>query len=169
MLVEASKPQDLEQILTISRQVGVFSPEEVDTVDELFQGYLDDALKSGYNFLTCREAERVLGFACWGPTALTMGTIDLYWICTDKNYQGHGVAARLFEAVEANTRQAGRWLIVIWTSSKPEYEAARRFYLKMGCTLSTLIADFYDLGDDLCVFILRLEDGSPVNGQAVAR
>ncbi|MCE1254224.1 MAG: GNAT family N-acetyltransferase [Anaerolineae bacterium] len=164
MVVEPSLAQDLEQILDISREVGVFSDEEVDTVDELFQGYLSDAVKSGYNFLSCREDGKILGFACWGPTALTMGTIDLYWICTDKNAQGRGVAARLFKAVEDYARQAGRWLIVIWTSSKLEYEAARRFYLKMGCKLTTQIADFYDHGDDLCVFIRRLDADDSVNG-----
>lgn len=157
MIIDKSKPEELEQILSVARRVGAFSDEEVDTVAELFEGYLKDPLKSGYNYLTCREGDRVLGFACWGPTALSQGAVDLYWICTAKDQQGKGVAGQLFQAVEEAARNIGRWLMVIWTSSKPEYAPARRFYAKMGCELATQIRDFYDRDDDLCVFIRRLD------------
>jgi GNAT superfamily N-acetyltransferase len=152
-----SLPGDLGEILEISRNVGVFSQEEVDTVDELFQGYLNDPVKSGYNYLSCRKDGRLAGFACWGPTALSRGTVDMYWICTDKAFQGQGIAGELFKAVEKNARQAGRWQLVIWTSSKAEYAQARQFYLKMGCSLAVQITDFYDRGDDLCVYTRRLD------------
>jgi len=155
--VSASLPGDLPEILDVSRRAGVFSEEEVDTVDELFQGYLTDPVKSGYNYLSCRQDGRLAGFACWGPTALSHGTVDLYWICTDKAAQGRGIASALFRDVEEKARQAGRWQLVIWTSSKPEYAQARQFYLKMGCSLAVQIGDFYDRGDDLCVYIHRLD------------
>jgi GNAT superfamily N-acetyltransferase len=153
----SSKPGDLPEILDISRNVGVFSQEEVDTVDELFQGYLTDPVKSGYNYLSCRKDGKMAGFACWGPTALSKGTVDMYWICTDKAFQGQGIAGALFKAVEENARKAERWQLVIWTSSKPEYAQARQFYLKMGCKLVVQIDDFYERGDDLCVFIRKLD------------
>jgi GNAT superfamily N-acetyltransferase len=152
-----SKPGDLAEILDVSRNVGVFSQEEVDTVDELFQGYLTDPVKSGYNYLSCRKDGKMAGFACWGPTALSKGTVDLYWICTDKAFQGQGIAGALFRAVEDAARKAERWQLVIWTSSKPEYGQARQFYLKMGCQLAVQIADFYERGDDLCVYIRKLD------------
>jgi GNAT superfamily N-acetyltransferase len=152
-----SLPGDLPEIIQISRNVGVFSEEEVATVDELFQGYLSDPVKSGYNYLSCRVEGMLAGFACWGPTALSKGTVDLYWICADKKFQGLGIAADLFQAVEKCALEAERWQMVIWTSSKPEYAQARRFYLKMGCILAVQIPDFYERGDDLCVFIRKLE------------
>jgi GNAT superfamily N-acetyltransferase len=148
---------ELEEILSISQNVGVFSKEEVATVDELFQGYLKDPVISGYNYLSCRLNGAFAGYACWGPTALSKGTVDLYWICVDKSFQNQGIAAELFRAVEKKAAEAGRWQIVIWTSSKPEYEQARRFYQKMGCVLATQITDFYDRGDDLCVYMRILE------------
>ena len=157
MPVEISRPSDRAAILAVARSVGVFSDEEVDTVDELFEGYLESPEKSGYNFLTFREGEAVLGFACWGPTALSKGAVDLYWIATAAEAQGKGVARALFEAVVAAARAAGRWLMVIWTSSRPEYEAARNFYRRMGCDLAVQLADFYDRGEALCVFTFRLE------------
>jgi GNAT superfamily N-acetyltransferase len=151
-----SRPSDRAAILACARSVGVFDDEEVNTVDELFDGYLRDAVKSGYNFLSYRDGDALLGFACWGPTSLSKGAADLYWICAAREAQGRGVAAELFRAVEEAARAAGRWLIVIWTSSRPDYEPARRFYLRMGCALAAQLADFYDRGEDLCVFVKRL-------------
>ena len=157
MPVEISQPTDLAAILAVARSTGVFSAEEVSTVAELFEGYLQSPEKSGYNFLSYRDGEDLLGFACWGPTALTKGTVDLYWIATSAEAQGKGVATALFEAVVEAARAAGRWLMVIWTSDRPEYQAARNFYQRMGCDLALQLADFYDRGEALCVFTLRLE------------
>lgn len=156
MQVIPSTPEDRPAILAAARSVGVFNAEEVETVNELFDGYVRDPQASGYNFLSCKDGEELLGFACWGPTALSHGATDLYWICTAQNAHGRGVASALFRAVEDAVRQLGRWLIVIWTSSREEYAPARQFYLRLGCVLQTQITDFYDHGEDLCVFVRRV-------------
>jgi len=156
--VASSLPADRAAILAIAQHTGVFTPEEVDTVAELFDGFESDPVQSGYNFLSARDpaTAALLGFACWGPTSLSKGAADLYWIATDPAAQGRGVAAALFHAVEDAVHAAGRWLIVIWTSSRPEYAAARAFYQRVGAELSLQLTDFYDRGDDLCVFVRRL-------------
>jgi len=160
MTIELSRLDDRAPILAVAREVGVFDAEEVDVVAELFDGYLRDPVQSGYNFISDRDPATgaVLGFACWGPTSLSRGAADLYWIATARAAQGQGVAAGLFRAVEAAVRASGRWLIVIWTSSKPSYAAARHFYLRMGCEQSLQLTDFYDRGDDLVVFVRRLSE-----------
>jgi GNAT superfamily N-acetyltransferase len=157
--VLSSLSSDRPAILAAARSVGVFNDEEVATVDELFDGYLRSPEKSGYNFLSCKDGADVLGFACWGPTSLSKGAVDLYWICTADHAQGQGVAAALFRAVEERARAIGRWLIVIWTSSRPDYAPARNFYLRMGCELALQLSEFYDRGEDLCVFTRRLDVG----------
>jgi len=151
-----SAPEDLPAILTCARGVGVFSDEEVATVEELFEGYLKDPVKSGYNFISCYAAESLVGFACWGPTALSKGAADLYWICAAREVQKQGVASALLRAVEEAARSAGRWLIVIWTSNRPEYAPARNFYQRQGCELKIQLTDFYDRGEDLCVFVKNI-------------
>jgi GNAT superfamily N-acetyltransferase len=157
--VAPSRPEDRAAVALISERTGVFTPEEVQTALELFDGYLSDPQRSGYNFLSYYAPAdgRLLGFACWGPTALSKGAADLYWLATDPAAQGQGVAAALFRAVQAAVRAAGRWLIVIWTSNSPHYTPARRFYERQGCTLAMQLADFYDRGDDLCVYVYRLD------------
>jgi GNAT superfamily N-acetyltransferase len=156
MTVSTSEASEREAIIAIAHSTAVFSPEEMETVGELFDDYLRDANASGYNFLSYRENGAVQGFACWGPASLSNGAADLYWISTAPAAQGRGVATALFHAIEAAVQAAGRWLIVIWTSSRPEYAAARQFYLRQGCALTAQVPDFYDRGDDLCMYTRRL-------------
>ena len=154
--ITQAAPTDEAEIMACTQAAGVFSGAEVATVAELFAGYMDDPQVSGYNFLVCRDAERLYGFACWGPTDLTAGTTDLYWICTHPDAQGRGVARALFTTVESAVRAIGRWQIVIWTSSKADYLPAQRFYSQMQCTLVAQIADYYAVADDLCIYVRRL-------------
>jgi ribosomal protein S18 acetylase RimI-like enzyme len=157
MQITHSKPEDINEILQLSRAVTVFSSEEVDTVKELFEGYLKSPKESGYNFLSCHEGDELLGYACWGPTSLTRGTVDLYWVATSPKAQGRGVARNLLQQVEKDAVAAGNYLMVIWTSSKAEYEPARKFYARYGCTLSAQLTDFYDHGDDLVIFTKKMQ------------
>ena len=156
MPIIASRPTDLPELLTITRAVGVFSEEEVATVKELFDAYLEDAEANGYHFLSYQEGEAILGFACWGPTDLSHGAADLYWMVTAPQAHGRGVAKSLFQAVVEAVRAQGRWLIMIWTSGRPEYEPARQFYQRIGCTLAARIPDFYERGDDLYIYTHQL-------------
>jgi GNAT superfamily N-acetyltransferase len=157
MTVLPSRPGDREAIRAITHNAGVFNAEEVATAVELFDAYVADP-HCGYNFLSdYDESGTVRGYACWGPASLSRGAVDLYWICTDPSAQGQGVGAALFQAVIDAVRAAGRWLIMIWTSSVPAYEPARRFYLRQGCQLSMQLKDFYDRGDDLCVYTFSLD------------
>lgn len=157
MPVLASRPDDRAAIRAITASAGVFNAEEVDTALELFDAYLRGP-QSGYNFLSEYDAHgQVRGYVCWGPASLSRGAVDLYWICTDPAAQGRGVGAALFTAVVDAVRAAGRWLIMIWTSSQPPYAPARRFYARMGCVLSLQLKDFYDRGDDLCVYTYYLD------------
>ncbi len=158
LVVAPARPEDRAAIALVCERTGAFTPEEVQTALELFDGYVTDAQRTGYNFIGCYTADdgRLLGFVCWGPTALSKGAADMYWLATDPAAQGRGVATALFQAVEDAVRAAGRWLIMIWTSSEPAYEAARRLYLRRGCTLAMQITDFYDRGDDLCAYVRRL-------------
>lgn len=44
-------------------------------------------------------------------------------------------------------------LIVIETSSQESCGGTREFYLKIGCTLTAQIPDFYDQGDDKLIYL----------------
>jgi GNAT superfamily N-acetyltransferase len=156
-LIDATRREDVEAILAISRGVGVFDAEEVATVGELLDDYFDrGAQHSGYYFLTCRLDGRVAGFACYGPRALTFGTYDLYWIATDKALSGRGVGGALLQAVAHDVRALGGRMVVAETSGREEYAPTRRFYETHGYERAAAITDFYAPGDDLVIYVQHL-------------
>jgi GNAT superfamily N-acetyltransferase len=144
---------DIERI---TYAAGNFRADELTTPLELFDGYLRDPVISGYNFLSAKREARVVGYACYGPTALTEATYDLYWIVAEASVHGQGVGRALFDRVCHEITQRGGRLLMIWTSSTSAYEQARNFYLRMGCQLEARVKDFYRPADDLCIFSKRL-------------
>jgi ribosomal protein S18 acetylase RimI-like enzyme len=149
--------KDGAQIHSITANNTVFNQEEVVCVDELWGEYLTHGSeKSGYYFLVEKEDERVLGYACYGPRALTSGTFDLYWIAVDPTIHHGGIGRKLLTASEEAIHQLGGRLIVLETSGLPTYEPTRRFYVATGYTLEATLKDFYSPGDDLVIFTKHL-------------
>ncbi len=156
MIAEAIA-SDGPQIHAITAHTTVFSPEEVECVDELWgecQSLGQE--KSGYYFLVEREDGHVLGYACYGPRALTDRTYDLYWIAVDPDARRGGVGRRLLAATEDAVRKLGGRLLIVETSGLPKYEPTRAFYLATGYLLEATLKDFYEDGDDLVIFTKRL-------------
>lgn len=157
LTVRRVEERDREAILQISATVGVFTEEEVATVDELLRAHLYDPEQRDYHFFAaCDHQDRVLGFVCFGPTALTEGTFDLYWIAVSKSAQGRGVGRMLMEWTEEHLRAAGGRLLVVETSGTPEYAPTRRFYERLGYEGRLAVPDYYRPGDDLIVYSKRL-------------
>ncbi len=150
--VENSRPEDRTAIGEIARRSGVFSKEEEATVYELFDAHLQSA-DSGYEWLSARTGDALAGFVCYGPTPLAQGAYDLYWICTDPDWQDRGVGRSLFSAMEKEIRNRNGRLMMIWTSSAKEYLPALKFYKRAGCEPSARIRDYYRPGEDLLVYI----------------
>lgn len=156
-MISTPEKKDGQQINIINTKNTVFSKEEVECVDELFEEFLTQGSElSGYHFLVDKEDERVLGYACYGPRSLTSGTYDLYWIAVDPSIHRGGVGRRLLAASEEAVRTLGGRLIVLETSGLPEYEPTRKFYLATGYTLEATLKDFYKDGDDLVIFTKHL-------------
>ena len=157
MIVTATGP-DGPQIHAITANAGVFSPEEVQCVDELWEEYqAQGSERCGYYFIVEKEEARVLVYACYGPRALTSGTYDLYWIAVDPNARRGGVGRTLLSATEQAVRQLGGRLLFVETSGLPKYAPTRAFYVGTGYLLEATIKDFYEDGDDLVIFTKRLQ------------
>ena len=99
----------------------------------------------------------MLGFACYGPRPLTRGTFDLYWIAVRCTAQGRGVGGALLQRVAQEVRAMGGRMIVAETSGRPDYAPTRRFYETHGYVREATITDFYAPGDDLVIYVQRLQ------------
>ena len=155
-MVSLAVERDGEQVVALAAAAGNFTAEEVECVNELWQAYREDGEDSSYIFFVYRDGERVLGFACYGPQSLAQGVFDLYWIATAPEARGRGVGRALMRTVETAVRERGGRLLVVETSSTPEYAAARRFYETCGYRYEAVIHDFYTPGDDLLIFVKQL-------------
>ncbi len=141
----------------LTAATGLFRPDEVAIAVEL----LDDALAGDddYRFLGAYADDRLVGYACWGPTPGTEGTFDLYWIVVDPDRQGKGVGTQLLRAVEDTlTTNRGR-LVVVETSSRADYAPTRAFYERRGYAQAARLPGYYAPGDDLVIFLKDLTHG----------
>ena len=154
--ISATRRDEFDAIMEMTRRAAVFNETEVDTVTELLEGYEEGPEISGYNFLSCRENGKVIGYACWGPRELSGNGYDLYWICADPAVHSKGVGRALMNAVEEEIRKRNGVWLVIETSDTDHYAPARRLYERCGYTLAMLLQDFYHDGDGLCTYTKRL-------------
>jgi len=149
------EPRDRSRIKEIVVSSGKFNQEEIATALELVDEALERGEKSGYIFAVLeigKEHPVVHAYACYGPTPLTQGVYDLYWIVTDPTVQGKGFGRRLIEYVERDVIKRRGRMLLIETSSQETYSPTIRFYEKAGYELVARIKNFYRIGDDKLVF-----------------
>ena len=150
---------DRPAIARVLETCGAFQDHEVAIGLELVDESLDPGPSTDYRWFLAERGGEVVGFACFGPVPLTVGTFDLYWIAVGPEARGTGAASRLDEAVtEAVRGLGGRWLLAE-TSSTPPYGPAHSFYARRGYRLLGRIEDFYRPGDDRLTFGKRLDQG----------
>ncbi len=144
---------DVPFLKSIVVSTGVFRPEEVDVAVELMEIAVNDPDQKDYDLQTfVDDAGAVRGYYCIGPTPMTAGTFDLYWIAVDPSAQQKGVGTQLMKHIESNVRSKRGRLIVVETSSKTSYAPTRAFYMKHGYIEASRIRSYYAEDDDLVVF-----------------
>lgn len=150
--IRAMQAADRPAIIEILKNTEAFIPADVEVAIELIDCYLADSAGSGYHFLVADFERQPAGYICYGPTPLTQGTWDVYWIATDPGRKGQGIGTWLLTSAEENIRAAAGRQVLIETASNPLYLEARRFYLARGYINISSIPDFYSPGDNKITF-----------------
>ncbi|UCC17511.1 MAG: GNAT family N-acetyltransferase [Dehalococcoidales bacterium] len=153
------RPMAAEDKITITKILQVtseFTSTEVKVALELIDLYLEHGVSSDYHILVAEVDDATSGYICFGPTPLADGTWDIYWMAVDPGKQRQGIGRRLLNQAEVSIMKVKGRLILIETSSKPEYEKTRTFYESCGYETIARIPDFYIPGDDKIVFQKRL-------------
>ena len=153
---EEVRPRDREAIGRLVRLTAFFSEEEIGIAEELVAERLARGDASGYFFLFAEEGDRLLGYACFGPIPGSTHSFDLYWIAVDPSAQGRGIGRALMAAAENVMAGQGARLIYADTSSRPQYEPTRSFYLACGYLEAAFLTDFYAPGDGKVIFVKTL-------------
>lgn len=156
--VEARDRERIHQILVSTNR---FTEEEVGVADELVELAVEHPEKGDYNVYVLEEPDsgphkQVQGYVCYGPTPMTDGVFDLYWIAVDPRQQGLGYGQLLLRFVENEVRRQRGRMLLIETSSKESYGPTMRFYQRSGYDEISRIKDFYRIEDDKVVFCKKL-------------
>jgi ribosomal protein S18 acetylase RimI-like enzyme len=149
--------RDREAVSGILDRVGNFSNQEQKIALELIDAWLSTGEASDYLCWVLHDEAGVRGYICVGPTPLTDGTFDLYWIAVDPSAQGRGYGQALTRLAEDEARARGGRLLLIETASQDTYAPTIRFYERAGYELVSRILDFYKVGDDKLTFAKRLD------------
>ena len=156
-MIRPMTPADRPAILALIEATGFFRPDEIAVAEELIDITLGRPEQEDYAIVVVTdETGAVAGYMTYGPTPLTRGTYDLYWMAVDPKAQGRGYGRILVEWLEDHVRRAGGRLIVIETSSSEKYEPTRRFYLGLNYTETARIPDFYGPGDGRVIYTKRV-------------
>lgn len=148
------RDSDGRAVREILHSSGFFYEEEIVVAEELIQERRAKGEASGYHFLLADSTSgECLGFACFGPIALTQGSHDLYWIAVHEKARHGGLGSRLLAESERRIAAMGGRRVYIETSSRALYEPTRAFYLKRGYGIEATLADFYAPGDGKVIFV----------------
>jgi ribosomal protein S18 acetylase RimI-like enzyme len=142
--VRLSDRDDVRRMIAGS---GFFTEAEVDVAVELVDERLAKGPASGYEFLFAERDGRVIGYACYGEIACTVGSYDLYWVAVDPELRRQGLGRLLMDWSEAAIAQRNGRKIYIETSSRPLYDPTNAFYVSCGYTEIGRFPDFYAPGD----------------------
>jgi GNAT superfamily N-acetyltransferase len=144
---------DIEAVRDIVASTGFFNAEEVDIAMELVQERISHGAASGYHFIFAEAEGKVVGYACYGPIAGTHSSFDLYWVAVHQTGRRGGLGREIMTRAEQAVAKAGGTRIYVETSSRPQYEPTRNFYLRLGYRQDAVLTDFYGPGDGKVIYV----------------
>jgi ribosomal protein S18 acetylase RimI-like enzyme len=149
--------KDRARLHSMLIETHLFIPEEIDVAMELIDIVLKDESQKDYKIhCIVDDQDQLMGYICYGPSPMTQGTFDLYWIVVDPNFQGQGIGSKLLDFLEKVLKEMDGKMILVETSSISEYERTQRFYLQKGFKEVARVPDYYSPGNDRITFCKRL-------------
>jgi ribosomal protein S18 acetylase RimI-like enzyme len=152
-MVRPMAPSDKTAVMDLIKATDMFTPAEILVAEELIDACLLRPDQKDYKIVVVETPEGgVGGYMTWGPTPLTEGAYDLYWMAVSPKEQGRGLGKELVRFLERTVADLDGRLIIIETSGQPKYLPTRKFYLGLGYKEVARIPDFYKPGDDRIIY-----------------
>ena len=137
--------------------------EVLDTIELFPSEMLDDLMSDFFDnpeteaiWFTALQEDKPCAIGYCAPEKLTDRTFNLYAIGVQNDLQGKGVGKKMMTFIEDYLRNQGGRILIVDTSSTPEFNLTREFYLKIGYTKEATIRDFWKEGDDKVIFWKKL-------------
>ena len=157
MEIRPVRESDRMVLLSILSESNVFTQEEIDVAMELIDIVLENKSQKDYIiYCVVDHQDQPIGYICYGRAPMTQGTFDLYWIVVHPKWQNKGVGSMLLGFLEESVRREGGRMILVDTSSIPEYERTQRFYIRNGYRVVSRIVDYYYSGNDRITYCKKI-------------
>jgi ribosomal protein S18 acetylase RimI-like enzyme len=156
IIVREMKKEDRKHILDIIKKIKIFNDEDQRIAIELVEEVVDGPNKEEYYVQCAVKGNKILGYICYGPASLCVGTYEVYYIAVDPdNFRG-GIGKLLMVKMEEALKEKKARLILLETSSSEEYNGTRNFYLKLGYKEAAKIKDYFKEGEDRVIYEKKL-------------
>lgn len=142
---------DLNAISSILDDTGLFPSGMLADMAEPFLSATEPHI-----WLSASQGDEILGFAYCEPERMTGGTYNLLAIAVDPARQHCGIGQQIVAGIEQAVRNLEGRVLLVETSSLPEYERTRSFYDQLGFSREAVIREFYAKGEDKVVFWKKL-------------
>jgi GNAT superfamily N-acetyltransferase len=149
--------KDIERIREMVVSTGFFYDHETEVAVDLIKERLEKGESTGYNFVFAEVDGVTAAYTCFGHDEMTKSCFDLYWIVTHNDFRGKGIGKLILEETYRVAKKMGCTMIIAETSGRDHYKPTRAFYDSAGYTLEAVIRDYYDKGDDKCIYVKRLD------------
>ena len=157
MKIRPLAQRDRARLYSMLIETQVFTREEIEVAMELIGIVLGDPNQEDYRIDCMANGEdQAIGYVCYGPVPMTQGTFDLYWIVVQPRDQGQGVGSKLLDFLERVLRERKGRMILVDTSSIPQYEKAQKFYFYHGFQEVARVPDYYHPGNDRITFCKKI-------------
>ena len=139
----------------------VFEPHEIRVAEELIDEHLAGSTDYRIHLAegaagTADRSPRVRWLRLHGHNPVTDAVYDIYWIVVAPGAQRRGTGRALLEHTEHRVRAMAGRAIVIETSGRPDYRAARALYESCGYARVAEIANYYNPGDAMHIYMKTL-------------
>ncbi|MBU4414161.1 MAG: GNAT family N-acetyltransferase, partial [Proteobacteria bacterium] len=88
----------------------------------------------------------------------TVSSYDLYWIAIHPDFKRKGLGRMVLNETERLIYESSGTRIYIDTSQRSHYSGTRSFYERCGYNVTSILKDFYALGDGKVIYSKTLAD-----------
>ena len=155
-MIRETSQSDQSALLQIVKSSGQFDADGVAHVEATLTAHLQNGSQAIW--LTADDGEPI-GVSYCVPEPVTSGTWNLQMLWTRKDRKSQGFGAALVAENEVRLRQLGARLLIVETSSLPDFATARAFYAKCGFVHEATIKDYFTTGDNKLIFTKALVKG----------
>ena len=152
MTVRHTIASDLSGLKEVADSSGLFPSEYL---DEMIFDYLNNP-ESEETWISCLLEDNTVGFGYCVPEKFTEGTYNLLAIAVRRELQGQGIGKAMMRYIEQLVSDRSGRILIVETSSDPQYSLTRDFYDKLGYRLEATVPDFWKEGEDKLIYWKKL-------------